>query len=90
MGKPISYYGVEVEPNGDGYKSQLVNDMVESWGEDLSGINSRTTLLLISALAEVAAAKDSAPVDSNLNEVISRIGEISEYDMISLIQALAN
>ena len=89
MARSLGYYGAKM--NGFEYSSPLIQDMVETWGDDLSGINNKTTLLLIAALATATAAQNSTtPVDPNLSEVLERIDELSESDKISLIQALAN
>jgi hypothetical protein len=88
MGRSLSYYGVSVDDYE--YRSQLVRDMVETWGQDLSAINSKTTLLLISALATFSAENDNTPIDPNLSEVLSRFDELTQHDMLCLIQALAN
>ncbi len=88
MGRSLSYYGVETVDYE--YKSQLVRDMVESWGDDLSGINQKTTLFLIALLASRVVDQDASEIDPNVQEVISRIDELSEHDMVCLIQSLAN
>jgi hypothetical protein len=88
MGRSIGYYGIKMD--GHEYSNGLIRDMAESWGDDLGAINQKTTLLLIAALAEHAAKFDDSEVDENLGEVLERIGELSSYDAICLIQALSN
>ena len=88
MGRSIGYYGVKMD--GHEYRSQLIQDMVETWGDDLSGINTKTALLLISRLATSAAEQNSGRVDPNLSEALERINELSEHDMVCLIKALAS
>jgi hypothetical protein len=88
MGRSISYYGVKMV--GHEYLSPLVKDMAETWGDDLGDMNQRTTVFLIGLFAAKIAESDEGEISPLVQEVISRIDEISVNDAIALIQALAN
>jgi hypothetical protein len=88
MGRSLGYYGVKMD--GHEYSNRLIQDMVETWGDDLGNMSQRTTLMLIAELALKAADEVGSEFDPLFQEVAERVEELSANDAIALIQALAN
>ncbi|KOP23480.1 hypothetical protein AMR41_26230 [Hapalosiphon sp. MRB220] len=83
---PIGYWGISVN------QSPLLKDMVESWGENLSGCPDGDACWLIGRIAqtiweELSNAFDQGASDQ-ADEVVNRQHELKFDEKISLIQAL--
>lgn len=88
MARSLGYYGIRM--NGFDYSNQLIRDMVETWGDDLGQLDEKSTLALIWALARSATQDCDSELDPNIAEVTRRVDELSKFDKVALIQALAN
>lgn len=86
--KTLGYYAGAF-PNDEG----LLNDMTESWGGTFEALNNAQRLWLVRSIANLLfeqhpMSEEDAENDEEVEEVIERLDELSQGDMLGLLEAL--
>ncbi|MDJ0674019.1 MAG: hypothetical protein QNJ36_01235 [Calothrix sp. MO_167.B42] len=85
MTKPVGFFGLSPE------KNQLIQAMVNEWGNDLSGMNENDVAWLISRIGHDLwmGSDDESGISEDAEEVSNRLHELTRQEKIQLIRALA-
>jgi hypothetical protein len=84
MSKPLGFYGCN-------HQHELINDISNIWGDDLSGLTERDRIELIHLTSEHIASHHLAGKPStNAKDIGNRLNELPLGQLQALIQTLGN
>ena len=86
MTRTLGYYGLETS-------NQLIRDMVETWGSSLQNIPEADTIWLLGKISDqyiLVACDEDDEVSDEAYEVRNRLHQLTDDELVRLIQALVN
>jgi hypothetical protein len=83
MSKPVGFFSLSAD-------NELIAEMTETWGEDLSGMSENDTLWLIGRISHHLWLKgdSSEAVSDDAEAVANRLHQLKDWEKVALIRAL--